>query len=265
MTDAGPEAAPPTTHARLSDGVLELTLSYPRRRNALAMELRAALVEHLERGLADPECRVIILTGEGGHFCAGGDISGMGRPTAMGGRRRMMAGHRMIRLLVEGEKPVIAAVDGHAAGAGISMAAACDIVVASETATFTCSFNKVGLVPDLGAAWTLSRRIGLGRSKMVMLLGEAMPAAEAAALGLVDRLAPAGGALEAARAMARQIATRSPLSNAMAKTLLNRATGTLGELLQAEADAQGLLYASEDFLEGSSAFLEKRTPVFPGG
>ncbi|MFC3124189.1 enoyl-CoA hydratase/isomerase family protein [Pseudoroseomonas globiformis] len=262
MSDTAP---PPTTHAHFADGVLELTLSYPRRRNALAMELREALIEHLERGLADPECRAIILTGEGGHFCAGGDISGMGKPTAMQGRRRMMNGHRMTRLLVEGEKPVIAAVEGHAAGAGISMAAACDIVVASREAIFTCSFNRVGLVPDLGAAWTVSNRIGLGRAKLLMLLGEPMPATEAAEIGLVDRLAPPGEALEVARGMARQIATRSPLSNAMAKTLLNRSTGTLGESLQAEADAQGLLYASGDFIEGSTAFLEKRPPVFPGG
>ncbi|KAA2214061.1 enoyl-CoA hydratase/isomerase family protein [Teichococcus oryzae] len=265
MSDTTPADAPPTTHARFSDGVLELTLSYPRRRNALAMELREALIAHLERGLADPECRAIILTGEDGHFCAGGDISGMGRPTAMQGRRRMMSGHRMVRLLVEGEKPVIAAVEGHAAGAGISMAAACDIVVASREAVFTCSFNKVGLVPDLGAAWTVSRRIGLGRSKMLMMLGEPLSGEAAAGLGLVDQLAEPGKALEAARDMARRIAARSPLSNAMTKTLLNRTTGTLGESLQAEADIQGLLYASEDFVEGSSAFLEKRQPAFRGG
>ncbi|WP_419899476.1 enoyl-CoA hydratase/isomerase family protein [Roseomonas sp. USHLN139] len=258
------EAAEATTHARLEDGVLELTLSYPRRRNALAPALREALMAHLEAALSNPECRAIVLAGEGGHFCAGGDISGMQGITGMGGRARLHWGHRMIRLLAEGEKPVIAAVEGHAAGAGISVAAACDIVVASRAAVFTCSFNRVGLVPDLGLAWTLQRRMGLGRAKRVMLVGAPMGAEEAATLGLVDQLAEPGQALAAARAMARQIATRAPLSNALAKTLLNRSTGTLAESLAAEADFQGLLYTTEDFQEGRDAFLGKREPSFKG-
>ena len=104
MNDTTP-AAEPTTRADFADGILELTLSNPRRRNALAPGLRAALTEHLEQGLADPACRAIILTGDGGHFCAGGDISGMGRQTGLEGRARMMrVSHRMLRLLIEGEK-----------------------------------------------------------------------------------------------------------------------------------------------------------------
>jgi 2-(1,2-epoxy-1,2-dihydrophenyl)acetyl-CoA isomerase len=135
-------------------------------------------------------------------------------------------------------------------------------VVASREAVFTCSFNKIGLVPDLGAAWTLSRRMGLGQAKLLMFRGRPVPAEEAARLGIVDRLAAPGEALLDARALAREIAERAPLSNAMAKTLLNRATGTLNELLQAEADAQGLLYGTADFVEGRAAFMEKRRPDF---
>lgn len=254
-----------TTRAAFADGILELTLSNPRRRNALAPGLRMALIEHLERGLADPDCRAIILTGDGGHFCAGGDISGMGKQTGLQGRARMMrVSHHMLRLLVEGEKPVIAAVEGHAAGAGLSIASACDIVVASRAAVFTCSFNKVGLVPDLGAAWTLPRRMGLGPAKMMMFRAKPVAAEEAARLGLVDALAEPGAALAEARAIARDIAEGAPLSNGMAKQLINRSTGTLAEFLKAEADAQGLLYGSEDHREGREAFMAKRKPVFAG-
>jgi 2-(1,2-epoxy-1,2-dihydrophenyl)acetyl-CoA isomerase len=264
MNDS-PAADEPTTHARFADGILELTLSNPKRRNALAPGLRMALIEHLERGLADPECRAIILTGDGGHFCAGGDVSGMGQQTGLQGRARMMrVSHQMLRLLVEGEKPVIAAVEGHAAGAGLSIASACDIVVASRAAIFTCSFNRVGLVPDLGAAWTLPRRIGLGPTKMMMFRAKPVAAEDAARLGLVDVLAEPGAALAEARAVARDIAEGAPLSNGMAKQLINRSTGPLAEFLKAEADAQGLLYGSEDHREGREAFMAKRKPVFTG-
>jgi enoyl-CoA hydratase/carnithine racemase len=146
----------------------------------------------------------------------------------------------------------------------MSIASACDIVVASRAAVFTCSFNKIGLVPDLGAAWTLPRRIGLGPTKMMMFRGKPVAAEEAARLGLVDALAEPGAALAEARAIAAEIAAAAPLSNGMAKQLINRSSGPLGEFLKAEADAQGLLYQSEDFREGRDAFLAKRKPVFTG-
>lgn len=266
MNDTAPlTTEEPTTHAAFADGILELTLSNPRRRNAFAPSLRQAMIQHLEEGLADPACRAIIVTGAGGTFCAGGDISAMGQQTPMQGRARMMrVSHQIVRLLVEGEKPVIAAVEGHAAGAGLSLASACDIVVASREAVFTCSFNKVGLVPDLGAAWTLPRRIGLGPTKMLMFRGKPVTGEEAARLGLVDALAEPGAALAEARAIARDIAAVAPLSNGMAKQLINRSNGTLAEFLRAEADAQGLLYGSEDHREGREAFLAKRKPSFVG-
>ncbi len=254
----------PTVAAVMADGVLELELRYARRRNALASGLKSALIAGLERGMADPACRAIVISGAGGHFCAGGDISGMSGVSAISGRRRMSLSHHLIRLLVHGDKPVIAAVEGHAAGAGLSLAAACDIVVAARTATFTCSFNKIGLVPDLGAAWTLPRRMGLGAAKIVMLLGQPLDGAAAERLRLVDRLSEPGEALQDARAMARQLTATAPLSAAMSKALLARSFGSLDELLRAEADAQGILFATEDSAEGRAAFMEKRTPRFSG-
>ncbi len=264
MTDAAP-GEEPTTLAAFADGILELTLSHPRRRNALATPLREALIRHLEHGLADPACRAIILTGAGAHFCAGGDVTAMGQQTPLDSRARMMRmSHHLVRLLVEGEKPVIAAVEGHAAGAGLSIAAACDIVVAARNATFTCSFNRIGLAADLGAAWTLPRRIGAGQAKLLMFRGKPLPAAEAATLGLVERLAEPGAALDEARAIARDIAATAPLSNGMAKQLIARSQGSLSDFLKAEADAQALLRDTEDHREGRDAFLAKRVPHFVG-
>lgn len=266
MNDTAPMSGEEaTTLAAFADGILELTLSNPRRRNALATPLREALIRHLEHGLADPACRVIILTGAGAHFCAGGDITAMGQQSPLESRARMMRmSHHLVRLLVEGEKPVIAAVEGHAAGAGLSIAAACDIVVAARDAVFTCSFNRIGLVPDLGAAWTLPRRIGMGQAKLLMFRGKALPAEEAARLGLVEALAEPGSALDQARAIARDIAAAAPLSNGMAKQLIARSQGSLSDSLKAEADTQALLRETEDHREGRDAFLSKRAPHFVG-
>ena len=253
-----------TVHANMDGAVLTLVMAYERRRNALAPALKAALIAGLEQGMTDPACRAIVLTGAGGHFCAGGDISGMNDVGGMTGRARMATIQQLIRLLVGGDKPVIAAVEGHAAGAGLSLAAACDVVVASREAIFTCSFNKIGLVPDLGAAWTLPRRMGMGRAKMLMLRGKPLSADEAERQGLVEVLAAPGEALATAQTLAAEFAERAPLSNTMAKALLGRSTGSLEESLRAEADAQGLLYGTADFAEGRDAFAAKRPPRFAG-
>ena len=250
---------------RRADGpVTVLSLNYPERRNALSMPLRHALIAGLEAALDDEACRVVVLTGEGSHFCAGGDITSMADITAVAGRRRLNHIHRLIRLLAAGEKPVLAAVEGHAAGAGMSLAAACDIVVASETAKFTCSFNRIGLVPDLGATWTLPMRMGLGRAKYAMMTGRVLDANAAERWGLAELVVPAGAALSEATKLAHELAAKSPLSNGFAKALAGRMPRDLDEMLRAEADAQAVLFTSQDKEEGRSAFLEKREPVFAG-
>lgn len=241
-----------------------LTLNYPERRNALSLPLRAALIERLEAAMGDDACRAVVLTGAQGHFCAGGDITGMGDVTAVAARPRMAVIQRLVRLLVCSDKAVIAAVEGHAAGAGMSLAAACDIVVASRSAKFTCSFNKVGLVPDVGAAWILPLRMGMGRAKLAMLTGRTLDAEAAERAGLAELVAEAGGAVAAAVALGHEISARAPLSNSFAKTLLARMPRDLDEMLRAEADSQAVLFTSEDFAEGRSAFLQKREPLFGG-
>lgn len=244
--------------------VTVLTLNYPERRNALSIPLRRALVEGFRAAFADEACRAIVLTGGGSHFCAGGDITSMGDVSGLAGRARLAVVHDLVRMMIGGEKPVIAAVEGHAAGAGMSIAAACDIVVASESAKFTCSFNRLGLMPDLGATWVLPMRMGLGRAKFAMMTGRTLDAAAAERWGLAELVVPAGEALAAAVALGRELAAKSPLSNGFAKSLAGRMPRDLEEMLRAEADAQALLFTSDDLQEGRTAFLEKREPVFAG-
>jgi len=241
-----------------------LTLSYPERRNALSLPLRAVLLEVLQAAMEDETCRAVVLTGEGEHFCSGGDISSFDGVTAVSGRLRMQRVHPIVRLIVRGEKPVIAAVEGAAAGAGLCVAASCDMVVAGKGAKFSCTFNMIGLLPDFGAAWALPARMGLGRAKMMMMSGRALGAEAAERAGLAELVTETGGALKAALELAHDVAKAAPLSNGFVKAVLARGPLPLEEMLGAEADAQGVLYASEDFQEGRRAFLEKRKPEFRG-
>lgn len=248
----------------LDDAVGVVTMDRPARRNALSPPFREQLVAALEAALADSDCRVIVLTGTGGHFCAGGDIGSFAGMTAVSGRARMQRAHRLVRALAGGEKPVIAAIEGHAAGAGLCLAAACDIVVASREAKFSCSFNRVGLLPDAGGLWSIPQRIGLGRAKLLMMSGRVIDAQEAERQGLVEQLCEPGQAVAQAVDLAREVARHAPLTHGLIKATLARGPMPLEALLAAEADGQGLLYGSRDFVEGCEAFMQKRAPVFRG-
>lgn len=262
MSDTSLDTDNGTVTTERRGAVTILTLSHPRRRNALSLPLRAALDSSLKAAMSDADCRVVVLTGAGDHFCSGGDISSFSGVTPASGRARMQGIHSAVRHIIRGEKPVIAAVEGHAAGAGMCIAADCDIVVASTEAKFSCTFNKIGLLPDLGGLWSIPQRMGLGRAKLMMLTGRVIDGATAQAQGLVEELCAPGQALEVAVALAREVAAVSPLSNAMVKAALARGPMPLEDLLSIETDAQGVLYGTEDFEEGRKAFLEKRRPVF---
>ncbi len=241
-----------------------LTLNEPARRNALSLPMREALHDRLAEALADPAVRVVVITGAEGRFCAGGDLRSMAGVTAPAARDRLRRAHRLVRLILRGDKPVIAAVEGDAAGAGLSLAAACDLVIAAEDARFIAAFDKVGLLPDLGALWTVPARIGSGAARRLLLLGETFDGPTAAACGLVDRLAAPGAVLEEALAAAERLARGAPLAIAGVKALLARAPQSLDALLDSEAEAQAVLFASDDFAEGRQAFLDKRKPRFEG-
>lgn len=246
------------------DSVTILTLNDPGRRNAISPDMRMQLVDRLDAALADDGCRAIVLTGAGGHFCAGGDLTNFGGMSGIEARRRMISVHRVIRALVTGEKPVVAALEGSVSGGGLSLAACCDIAVAAASARFSAAFNRVGLVPDMGASWVLPLRMGLGRARMVMMTGETFDAATAERWGLVERVVGDGETRAVALALARDLATRAPLALGFTKALLAQMPRDLDTMLRAEADAQALLFATSDLEEGRSAFLEKRRPNFSG-
>ena len=177
------------------------------------------------------------------------------------GRERFRATHRMVRLLIKSSKPIIAAVEGFAVGAGLSVALCCDTIVAAADAKFAAGFGRMGLIADLGLPHTLPLRVGHGRARQILLYGERMEAAEAARIGLVDHVVPSGMALEAALARAQLFEAQAPLAVAMTKQVL--AAG-LDAALEWERDTQSALFLTADHAEGKAAFFEKRTPVFSG-
>ncbi|WP_426954781.1 enoyl-CoA hydratase/isomerase family protein [Muricoccus radiodurans] len=247
--------------AEREGGVLVLTMDYPARRNALAVPLRERMFSVLEEAEGDRSVRAVVVTGAGGTFCSGGDLSGMDVRDVLVGRERLRRAYRLIRLLAAGSKPVVASVEGWCVGAGLSLACACDTIVAAEDARFMAGFGKVGLMADLGLVHTLPARVGVGRAKGILFFHKQLSAAEAERIGLVDELAPAGRALVVALERARFLAEQAPGPMALTKAMM--AAG-LDAALEAERQFQTDLFLSADHAEGKAAFLAKRAPVFGG-
>lgn len=242
-----------------------LTLDNSKTRNALSRDLLLVLADRLDALNANDNCRAIVLTGAHGHFCSGGDVSGMAAErTLMVGRTRMELGHRVVRSMVGGAKPVIAAVDGYAAGAGLSLAAAADYVVSSRNAKYVSSFAKVGLIPDLGLMWTLPQRIGLAEAKRMFATARVVSAPEALELGLADLLVDPERLLEQAIETALGFTAGAPLSMALMKGAYGSGIANFEDVLRTERDNQAALYLTRDHREAVGAFLEKRPPQFKG-
>jgi|SRR5690554_1728261 enoyl-CoA hydratase/carnithine racemase len=246
--------------------VAVVTLNNPKTRNALSKEVLEGLADALEDLNDKPECRAIVLTGGSGHFCSGGDVSRMSddRPLPVG-RARMKLGHRIVRAMVNGPKPVVCAVEGYAAGAGFSLAAASDWVVGAPSAKFVSSFAKVGLVPDLGLLWSLPQRIGVAQARRLFYRAEVVAAEEAKELGIIDTLVSEGEELVAsAIEVAESFTAAAPLSAALVRSALGRGIQTLDDALAYEMDNQSALYLTDDHKEAVKAFMEKRAPDFRG-
>jgi 2-(1,2-epoxy-1,2-dihydrophenyl)acetyl-CoA isomerase len=249
--------------AKREDGVAIVKFNRPEVRNALGLEMRQDLIDFFSTAKHDPDIKSIILTGEGKVFSAGGDLSTMKDIDAVSGRERLQYGHELIRSIVNIEKLVIAAINGAAAGAGISIALACDMIVACQSTVFIQSFVKVGLVPDLGAIYFLPRLIGRHRALEFMFLGEKVTAEQAHELGIVNKVVDDHLLMEEAEILATRLAEAPNLAIGLMKKLVNRSVlAELDETLELEGFAQGLLFESDNFKEGVQAFFEKRKPIF---
>jgi enoyl-CoA hydratase/carnithine racemase len=249
---------------RRDGNIAIVTLNEPERRNALSLPMRERLFEVLDEAMTG-DARAVVLTGAGGNFCSGGDIKSFAGEAALTDvRDRLSRLHRVVRLMLTGRKPIVAAVEGYAFGAGVSLALACDHVIAAKDARFCASFNRVALMGDLGLLYTLPLRVGMGKARELLMLGEIVEAAEALAIRLVDRLAEPGKVLEAAVERARLFAAAPPVALAMTKAALARMPAPLETVLQMEVDGQSALFQTADHAEGRAAFLEKRNPVFRG-
>ena len=241
-----------------------LTMGNQGRANAIDDALRRGLLAELEAAVGDQSVRAVVLTGAGDTFCAGGELRSMpvGDETAL--RRRLAEMHRIVTLVLTADKPVVAAVAGAAFGSGVSLAAAADMVVATDTSRFGVTFPRVGLAPDVALAWTLPRRVGPARARQLALRGAVLDGVEAHAFGLVDEFTPPADLLDTAIDRARQLGTGAPLALAATRRLFDAADLTLPDFLALEADTQVALWNSADFAEGRTAFLSRRSPRFVG-
>lgn len=248
---------------KVENEICVITLNQPDVRNALSLEMRGELTGFLNKAKNLENIKVIILTGSGTAFSAGGDLTTLKTVDAIAGRKRLQAGHEVIRSILNLEKPVIAALNGVAAGAGVSLALACDVIVASEKSSFIQSFMKVGLVPDLGACYFLPKLIGRHRALELLLTGGKLSAHQAHSLGIINRIVPEDWLMKEAYSIATMFAEGPGLAMGFAKRITNRkVVAEIEETLELEAFAQALCFESQDFKEGINAFFEKRKPQF---
>jgi 2-(1,2-epoxy-1,2-dihydrophenyl)acetyl-CoA isomerase len=248
------------------DGLATITLNRPQALNALTPGLLNEIYDALRECDEDADVRALMLTGAGRGFCAGADISGRGD----GGAVRepdigMERYNRVIRLLRGTQKPVLGAVNGAAAGAGLGIALACDLRIASDAARFGAAFVRVGLASDSAVAYHLLRLTGIGKATELLFSGRLVNADEALTVGLVNRVAPAGEFLDAATAWGRQLAQGPTKALGFTKQIINSSlTLPLAAVLEFEAYGQYVTGKTEDNAEGVRAFAEKRDPRFQG-
>ena len=250
----------------LSNGVLTLIFDRPDKFNSFNRELALTVQDRLSEAASNPEVRCVVLTGNGKAFCAGQDLGEAVDPNGPE-LRAIVRDHYnpIIQAIRDLPKPVIAAVNGVAAGAGANIALACDIVVASEHASFIQAFSKIGLIPDSGGTWTLARLVGFQRASALMMTGDKVSAAEAQSIGMIYKVFAADSFGEQVTALAKQMAQMPTKGLALTKAALNASwTNDIRDQLSLEETLQTEAGQTHDFNEGVKAFLEKRAPKFKG-
>lgn len=269
MSTAGEEVAEPVLTTADAAGVRTITLNRPRAYNSLNVELKEALRDALIAAAADEPVRAVVLTGAGKAFCAGQDLKehvGLLLANDPAPLRTVEEHYNPIVQAIAGmSKPIIAAVNGAAAGAGAAFSYACDLRIAGTSTTFTGAFAGVGLGPDSGASWTLQRLVGYGRASELMLLGRKVRADEALSIGLVNEVVEDDAVLARAQELAAQLAAGPGAAYREIKQVLSTArTSTLDDALKAEDAAQSRLGSTHDHREAVDAFVNKRAPQFKG-
>jgi 2-(1,2-epoxy-1,2-dihydrophenyl)acetyl-CoA isomerase len=245
--------------------VAVVRLNEPKSMNALSATMKGAFIEVIPGLVGDPDVRAIVITGTGNAFCAGGDIRNMGTHSAPAVRKRMQATYGWVTQILKAEKPVITALNGAAAGAGVSLALMGDIILASKSSYFMTAFSRLGACPDLGLLATLPRAIGMARAKDMLLTSRKVSADEAWQMGLVSRVVEPDALMDDAMATAEQLAAAPTATIGLIKRLLLKAYDpSIDEFLEAEAHAQAIAQSTEDFQAGVAAFREKRKPTFKG-
>lgn len=253
----------------VADGVGTITLNRPDKLNAFAGTTRQEVVQAVEVMTAHPDVRAVVITGAGRAFCAGADIGYMKdliqRHDTEAFRALVEAGRAVVTAIRNTPKPVIASVNGAAAGGGANLALSCDIRIASDRASIGQTFNKIGLHPDWGGTYFLPRLVGPAKAFELISTGEMVPATEAHRIGLFNRVVPHELLAEETSSLARHLAAKPPLALALAKQALHQSdVADLNHMLDVELDHQLRCFESHDTVEGLNAFLEKREPTFRG-
>ncbi len=249
---------------RKQDGALWLTLNRPEQFNALSAEMVVEAIGRLRGATADDEVRVVVLTGAGAAFSAGADLSG-DHAQERYDADSVEAANQVVRAIIDLDKPVVCGLNGIAAGVGMSLALACDLVVAKESAALTLAFTKLGLMPDGGATATVAAAVGRARAMRLALLSDLLSATEAHHAGLISHVFADAEYAAGLDKIVRRLAAGPPLAFAATKKAVNAATlGGLGDAFQRERAGQSLLLRTDDVAEGMKAFVEKRRPQFRG-